>query len=117
MTVDKVRGASQNSAIAGSCVGIEILKTAATSFAMGLITSGCAPALCQLEDLFTAIVWVRFTTQDPARLQPRDTPVIAPLVNASDRTEVAPAIRPRSRNKVEALVDRLGPAQRSAPAW
>src|SRR6266700_1508941 len=94
MTVDKVRGASQELGDSGELVGIEILQNSSYVFSQWVYhVLDVRQLLCQLEDLFAAIVWVRFTTQVSGQLQPRDHTSNRAACPAGDRTEVATSHR------------------------
>jgi hypothetical protein len=59
---------------------------------------------CQMENLLTPVMWVRFATYVSSSLQPRDHSGDRATRQASDRTEIAPSHRSPLAQQVEALV-------------
>jgi hypothetical protein len=105
MTVDKVCGPSQELGDSGQLVGIEILQKCGHVFSQWVDHVLDVRSLqCQMEDLLTAIVGVRLTTQVSSPLQPRDHPGNRATGQASDRAQIAASHRSAFSQQIEALV-------------
>src|SRR5260370_38027852 len=112
MTVDKVCGASQELGDSGELVSIEILQKSGHVFSQWVDhVLDVRPLQCQVEDLLTPVVRVRFTTQVSRPLQPRDHTGDSATGQAGYRAQITAGHRPALTQQIEALVIRWAQPQ------
>ena len=108
--MDKVRAASKELGDRGKLAGIELLQQGryvSSQWAYHVVNVRALH--CQVEDLFTPIVRVRFTTQVPSALESGDHTGDRATSQAGDRCQIATSHCPSLAEQIEALV--IGRAQ------
>ena len=112
MAVDKVRTASQELSDRGKLVLVEMFQHRSDVFSQWVDhVLNVRPIQCQMENLLTPIVPVRFTTQVSGPFHSRDNTSDCATGQASDRTQITAGHRPTVAQQVEALVIRWAQPQ------